>query len=59
MSKPSVHEDKERRLGWVLAELGKEDVVIADLKKKLTRHEGRRRELERASQRLIKEVELK
>ena len=51
-------EAKEKRLGWISVELGHEDFEIGELKRKLVLHEGRRRELERASEKLVKELDL-
>ena len=49
--------EKADRLGWIQTELGKEDFEIEQLKEKLALHEGRRRVLERVSERLVTELE--
>ena len=54
-----VRKELEQRLGWLCAELGKEDAKIFRLKEELANRTGRRKALEEAVERISKMIELK
>lgn len=49
-------EELNKRLGWILCELGKEDAEVARLKQSLRMHIGRRNAMEIACDRICKEL---